>query len=62
MVQMERSSSRARSLRASASARSRAASSCIALALRPAWGRTLAWIGDKIWKPQVKKMGIEKLE
>ena len=21
-----------------------------------------AWMGDKIWKPQVKKVGIEKLE
>jgi Non-histone chromosomal protein MC1 len=21
-----------------------------------------AWIGDKIWKPMVKKVGVEKLE
>ena len=21
-----------------------------------------AWMGDKIWKPQVKKVGVEKLE
>jgi hypothetical protein len=21
-----------------------------------------AWMGDKIWKPKVKKVGIEKLE
>ena len=56
MVQMERSSSRGPVLEG--------------LSLRPEPVRLLlqltcfgaAWIGDKIWKPQVKKVGIETLE